>query len=172
LLSGTDSSLACLRGLVFGVLTPNDRQRLRRGAYAAAYAGAKDEAVACVAVAVAVIAADLCRGFTLEDCLLRCRQTLLEEAPMALLDALHPLAEEAALTDVAGAIASIQLAITACMRHRSTAAALQALPGDAPVARVLAGAFSNLEFGDAPAELPENLASAAQQLAAAASKPA
>jgi hypothetical protein len=171
-LAGGDSALACLRGLVFGVLTPNDRQRLRRDAYASAYAGSKDEAIASVAVAIAVITADLSRGFTLEDCVLRCRQTLLEEAPMAVLDALHPLDQEAPLPSGGGVIAALQLAITSCLRHRSGDAALQALPQDASVARVLAGAFSNLEFGDLGNGLPENLAAAAERLAAAASNPA
>jgi hypothetical protein len=169
-LSTDNAAVACLRGLVFGILTPSDRQRLRRDAYASALAGSKDEAVACTAVAIAVIAADLCRGFTLEDCLLRCRQTLLEEAPMAVLDALHPLDEEAALAESGGAIASLKLAITTCLRNRSTLGAVQALPGDAGVARVLAGAFSNLELRDVGTELSENLASAAEKIAASASK--
>jgi len=165
-LVGDDPTIACLRGLVFGVLTPNDRQQLRRDAYAAALAGSKDEAVACVAVAIAILAADLARDFTLEDCLPRCRQTLLEETPMAVLDALHPLPEDAELIGEHGAIASLQLAITSCIRNRSTVAAVEALPSDAMVARVLAGAFSDLEFHDVETDLAQDVTAAAQELAA------
>jgi hypothetical protein len=171
-LTGEDPNIACLRGLVFGTLTPNDRQRLRRDAYESALSGSKDEAVACVAVAIAILTADLCRGFALEDCLPRCRQTLLEETPMAVLDALHPLGDDAELSGDRGAIASLQLAITSCIRNRSSVSAVEALPSDAIVARVLAGAFSNLEFHDAQTELAQNVTEAAQQFAASASKPA
>jgi hypothetical protein len=170
-LAGDDPTVACLRGLVFGALTPSDRQKLRQGAYASALVASKDEAIGCVAVAIAILTADLCRGFTLDDCLPRCRQTLLEETPMAVLDALHPLAEDAELEGDRGAIGSLQLAITSCTRNRSTMSAIQALPTDAVVARVLAGALSNLEFHDVETGLAQDVTSAAQELAAASSNP-
>ena len=148
--SSPSPAASSLRGLLYGVLTPHDRVRLRRDAGAAALAGSRDEAAAAVAVAVAVIAADLSRGFPLDECATRCRQTLLEEAPLAVLDALHPLDEGVEMAPGGSAIASLQCAITAVARFRAMQSIVSAMPAGAEVATALAAAFAALEQRETP----------------------
>jgi hypothetical protein len=76
-----------LRALPFGLATPLDRPRLRHDAYRYASAAGADEGTVLVCVAAALVAADLLRfdpGMTA----IRVRQSLLEDAPMALLNRL------------------------------------------------------------------------------------
>ncbi len=77
-----------LRALPFGLLSPLDRPRLRRDAYRCVAMAGADEGTAVTAVAAALLIADLLR-FDLETSLVRVRQSLLEDAPMALLDRLR-----------------------------------------------------------------------------------
>ena len=77
-----------LRALPFGLLSPLDRPRLRRDAYRCVAMAGADEGTAVSAVAAALLIADLLR-FDLETSLVRVRQSLLEDAPMALLDRLR-----------------------------------------------------------------------------------
>src|SRR5690348_649184 len=68
-----------LRALPCALLNSRDRPVLRRSAHLAASVAGVDEGTAVVTVAVAVLAADIIRGFALDTALLRCHQTLLEE---------------------------------------------------------------------------------------------
>src|SRR4029077_14001683 len=79
-----------LRAVPVALLSPLDRPRLRRYAHRAALLGGADEGPALTAVAPAALGADLCR-FDLDTALVRVHQTLLEEAPVALLSRLRPL---------------------------------------------------------------------------------
>ena len=76
-----------LRALPFGLLSPLDRPRMRRDSYRCVALAGADEGTAVTAVAAALLIADLLR-FDLETSLVRVRQSLLEDAPMALLDRL------------------------------------------------------------------------------------
>jgi hypothetical protein len=104
-----------LRAIVYGLLTPADRPLLRRSAHRSARLAGADEGTAMTAVAAAVLTADLLR-FDLDWCLTRLHQTLLEEAPQALLDRLRPLPDMAALRGDADPGAALQVAITALHR--------------------------------------------------------
>jgi hypothetical protein len=77
-----------LRALPFGLLSPLNRPRLRRDAYRCVAMAGADEGTAVTAVAAALLIADLLR-FDLDTALVRVRQSLLEDAPMALLDRLR-----------------------------------------------------------------------------------
>ena len=87
-----------LRALPFGLLSPLDRPRLRRDAYRCVAMAGADEGTAVTAVAAALLIADLLR-FDLSTALVRVRQSLLEDAPMALLDRLR-VVESGAPIDV------------------------------------------------------------------------
>ncbi len=137
-----------VRTLAYALLTPLDRPRLRRGAYRCAAVGAVDEGSAIAAVATAVIASDLGRGFDLEQALIRCHQTLLEEAPTALLTRLRPLEDEAPLSGDADPTMALQLAITALNRASGIDAVAAVLAGDATAtSRTLAGALAGIRDG-------------------------
>jgi hypothetical protein len=85
---GPASGTALLvRVLPFGLATPLDRPRLRRDSYHCAAAAGADEGTTLVCVAAALAVADLLR-FDPVTTALRVRQSLLEDAPMALLDRL------------------------------------------------------------------------------------
>ncbi|HEY7926728.1 MAG TPA: hypothetical protein VIG86_04805 [Candidatus Dormibacteraeota bacterium] len=77
--------------LPLGLATPLDRPRMRRDAYHYAAATGADEGTALVCVAAALVVADLLR-FDPVTTAIRVRQSLLEDAPMALLDRLSVLA--------------------------------------------------------------------------------
>ena len=72
---------------------PLDRPRLRRDAYRCAAAAGADEGTTIVCVAAALVAADLLR-FDPSTTAIRVRQSLLEDAPMALLNRLTILDPE------------------------------------------------------------------------------
>ena len=134
------------RGALVGMLTPLDRPRLRRDAHRIARAAGADEGTALVTVATAVLAADLLR-FDLDTALVRLRQTLLEEAPLALHARLAPLPAGVHMAAAADPGAALQVAISALHEAGSLPEAVAAaldLTADpaaaAPLAGVLAGA--------------------------------
>ena len=101
-----------LRALPFGLLTPLDRPRLRRDAYRCVALAGADEGTAITAVAAAILIADLAR-FDLDTALVRVRQSLLEDAPMALLQRLTALPGSAELSGDPDPGIALQGAITA-----------------------------------------------------------
>jgi len=138
-----------LRAVVYGLHTPANRPLLRRSAHRSARLAGADEGTAMTAVAAAVLAADLLR-FDLDWCLARLHQTLLEEAPQALLDRLRPLPDSAPLRGDADPGAALQIAITALQRAGSVAevfAELDAYGEDLAVALSLAGALAGARGG-------------------------
>jgi hypothetical protein len=142
--SGSNGLL--LRGLPFGLLTPLDRPRFRRDAYRCVALAGPDEATAICAVAVAVLAADLLR-FDLETSLVRLRQSLLEDAPMALLDRFRVPANGAdagAGQDPGGVV---QLAIGSLAAEHGIEAVVRLLAGAPPVAVGLASALAGARDG-------------------------
>jgi ADP-ribosylglycohydrolase len=104
-----------LRATACGLASPLDRPRLRRDAHRSVRLAQGDEGTAITAVAAAVLAADLCR-FDLELALVRLRQTLLEEAPLALHARLQPLDPGTAPLGSGDPGSTLQLAITALDR--------------------------------------------------------
>jgi hypothetical protein len=156
--SRSGSSGLLLRALPFGLATPLDRPRLRRAAYRCVTLAGADEGTAITAVAVAMLVADLLR-FDLTASLIRVRQSLLEDAPSALLRRLTP--EWAGEPPPEGdAVAALQWAIAA---HGSgdtvSACVASAEPGPGPGC-TLAGALSGARGGQGaaagldPAALP------------------
>ena len=148
-----------LRALPFGLLTPFDRPRLRRNAYRCVALAGADEGTAVTAVAAAILIADLTR-FDLDVALVRVRQSLLEDAPAALLQRLSPLAASAELSSDPDPGVALQGAITALARARSIPDVVAAARGGPAAALSLAGALAGASGGGAaldgvnPAELP------------------
>jgi len=136
------------------LLSPLDRPLLRRNAHRAATLGGGDAGTAITAVAAAVLCADLLR-FDLESSLARLRQTLLEEAPFALLDRLEPLHPRAALAGDSNPLAALQIAITALARADTPGEVLAEVSAyaDQPCASLsLAGALAGARRGLDPAD--------------------
>jgi hypothetical protein len=104
-----------LRATACGLASPLDRPRLRRDAHRSVRLAGGDAGTAITAVAAAVLAADLCR-FDLDLALVRLRQTLLEEAPLALHARLAPLEWSTAPLCSGDPGSTLQLAITALDR--------------------------------------------------------
>lgn len=137
-----------LRAVPIGLLTPLDRPRLRRTAHRVTMLGGADEGTAMAAVATACLAADLTR-FDLTTALVRLRQTLLEEAPMALLSRLVPLAEGTPRFATGDPVDTLQLAISAVGSGTSLPATLDeaaTFDGDSAAAVALAGALAGAAF--------------------------
>lgn len=135
-----------LRALPFGLLTPLQRPRLRRDAYHCVALAGADEGTALAAVAAALVIADLTR-FDLDTTLIRVRQSLLEDAPMALLDRLRvasPALDDAPDVDAA---AVLQAAVTAVARAGTITAGVAAAAGGSPAAQSLAGALVGAHVG-------------------------
>jgi hypothetical protein len=86
-LSTAAGAALLVRVLPFGLATPLDRPRLRRDAYRSVAAAGADEGTTVACVAAALVAADLMR-FDPATTAIRVRQSLLEDAPMALLNRL------------------------------------------------------------------------------------
>jgi hypothetical protein len=102
-----------VRVLPFGLATPFDRPRLRRETYRCAAAAGADEGTTVICVAAALVAADLLR-FDAVTTAIRVRQSLLEDAPMALLNRLTILEESTAIDGpVEDPGAALQLALSA-----------------------------------------------------------
>ena len=146
-----------VRVLPFGLASPLDRPRLRRDAYRCAAAAGADEGTALGSVAAALVAADLLR-FDPSTTAIRVRQSLLEDAPMALLDRLVILEAQGEPPDGDGDPgAALQVALsavewTACAGVASVLARL----GEAGRGEVgtLAAAFAGAAAGscDVPLE--------------------
>jgi len=137
-----------LRAVPVGLLTPLDRPRLRRTAHRAVLLGGGDEGTAVAAVATACLTADLTR-FDLGTALVRLRQTLLEEAPMALLSRLAPLPESSPRYATGDPVDTLQLAITAVSSATTVPAALEeaaTFDGESAAAVALAGALAGAAF--------------------------
>ncbi len=168
-------SALLLRAVVYGLQTPLDRPRLRRSAHRSATLAGADAGTAMTAVAAAVLTADLLR-FDLDWCLTRLHQTLLEEAPLGLLQRLRPLLDHHALRGDEDPGAALQIAITAL--HRAEAVPdvfeeLQSYGEDLTVAYSLAGALAGARQGISGDTrwldgLPARVAETAQALAARA----
>jgi len=143
--SRSGSAGLLLRGLPFGLLTPLDRPRLRRDAYLCVGLAGADEGTAIAAVAAAILVADLLR-FDLATALVRLRQSLLEDAPYALLDRLRIPDDPASLsTDDPGGI--LQAAISALDRAEGIDGVVAAAGEMPPVAIGLAGALAGARDG-------------------------
>ncbi len=111
-LSSAAGTALLLRALPFGLATPLDRPRVRREAYRCAAAAGADEGTTLVCVAAALVGADLLR-FDPATTAIRVRQSLLEDAPMALLNQLTILDPEAAVVEGDGdAGAALQVALS------------------------------------------------------------
>lgn len=133
-----------LRATACGLASPLDRPRLRRDAHRSARFGGGDEGTAITAVAAAVLAADLCR-FDLDLALVRLRQTLLEEAPLALHARLMPLDRGTAPLCSGDPGSTLQIAITALDRAATlpeTVEEAAAYGGDIAAAVALAGVLA------------------------------
>lgn len=144
--SKSGSAGLLLRGLPFGLLTPFDRPKLRRDAYRCVSLAGADEATAITAVAVAVLTADLPR-FDLGNALVRLRQSLLEDAPMQLLNRFtlsHP-GTDAEHGQDPGAV--VQAAIGALEGATGIEAVVAAASSASPVAAGLAGALAGVRDG-------------------------
>ena len=155
-----------LRAVPYGLLSPLDRPRVRRDAYRVATLAGADEGTAIAAIAAALLAADLTR-FDPATAAVRVRQSLLEDAPFALLERLHPDAAAlipvpAATDDPAGAAgpahpavqdddpgAALQIALTAVWDAERIETAVQsaALTGRRAAAS-LAGVFAGARLGN------------------------
>ncbi|HEX6539593.1 MAG TPA: hypothetical protein VF155_10470 [Candidatus Dormibacteraeota bacterium] len=145
--SRSGSAGLLLRALPFGMLTPLQRPRLRRDAYRCVALAGADEGTAVAAVAAALLIADLMR-FDLETALIRVRQSLLEDAPMALLDHLRVAdSSAAAAAQDWDAAAVLQAAITAAASAETVTGAVAAAGGGSPVAQSLAGALVGAHRG-------------------------
>jgi hypothetical protein len=169
-LSSTGGTGLLVRVLPFGLATPLDRPRLRRDAYRCAAAAGADEGTTIVCVAAALVAADLLR-FDPSTTAIRVRQSLLEDAPMALLNRLTILDAESEVvegdTDPGAAlqVALSELEWTGCSGVASALARLgEAGRGDlGTLTAALAGAAAG--ECDVPVEGP--LAERADRVAAA-----
>lgn len=145
--SRSGSAGLLLRALPFGMLTPLQRPRLRRDAYRCVALAGADEGTAVAAVATALLAADLMR-FDLETSLVRVRQSLLEDAPISLLDRLRvaPLHAAEAERDADAAVV-LQAAIGALAHTDTIAGAVEAAAARPAVTRSLAGSLAGAHHG-------------------------
>ncbi|HVS43809.1 MAG TPA: hypothetical protein VMU20_16265 [Candidatus Dormibacteraeota bacterium] len=149
-LPATGAAGLVLRATACGLASPLDRPRLRRDAHRSVRIAGGDEGTAITAVAAAVLAADLCR-FDLDLALVRLRQTLLEEAPLALHARLHPLDPATAPLCSGDPGSTLQIAITALDRASTMPEAIEEAAGyggeiaaGVALAGVLAGARTAL----------------------------
>jgi hypothetical protein len=111
--------------------------------------GGADEGTAMGAVATAALTADLCR-FDLGTALTRLHQTLLEEAPMALLGRLRPLPPGDPTVATGDPVDALQLALTALSGAADLPSVLEVacgFDGDSAAAVVLAAALAGVRTG-------------------------
>jgi len=149
LMPGAGPPALVLRGVAYGLLSPLDRPLLRRSAHRSALLAGADAGTAKTAVAAAVLSADLLR-FDLDWSLARLHQTLLEEAPAALLQRLRPLPDDAPLRGDDDPGAALQVAITALHRTATVPGVLDELQSygeELRVALSLAGALAGARDG-------------------------
>lgn len=133
-----------LRAIPVALLTPLDRPRIRRDAHRCVLFAGGDAGTAMVAVATATLAADLCR-FDLDTALARVRQTLIEEAPTALLRRLAPQPASAPRIASGDPGDALQVAITALALSSTVAVAVAEVSlwdGESAAASALAGALA------------------------------
>ncbi len=156
--------------LPFGLATPLDRPRLRRDAYRCAAAAGADEGTTIVCVAAALVAADLLR-FDPATTAIRVRQSLLEDAPMALLNRLAILDPEVEVLDadsdpgVALQLALSEIEWTSCAGVASALARLgEAGRGDVGA---LSAALAGAAAGHCDVPVDGELAARADRAAAA-----
>ena len=167
-----------LRGIPFGLLTPLDRPRLRSATYHSVTAAGGDDLLAITAVAVAVISADLARRFAIGEAEFRCRQTLLEEAPAAVLGALNPHGDLSLLGSDSGALAALRIALTALHRGEGVDDVVDRSAGDdRAVSVVLAGAWAGIRARSAgnrpiPEDVIPRLATAVEHMLSGSPVPA
>lgn len=135
-----------LRAIPYAMLSPLDRPRLRRNAYRVAQLTGVDESAAVASVAAALLAADLYR-FDLETAVIRVRQSLLEDAPFALLEQLLPLGEMPAGGHDEEPLVTLQLAITALALGEGISGVVATLPGGLRASCALAGAYAGIRDG-------------------------
>jgi len=138
-----------LRAVPFALLAPLDRPRVRRDAYRVATLAGADEGTAIAAMAAALLTADLTR-FDPATAVVRVYQSLLEDAPFALLERLRPDGEPppGLADDDPGA--ALQLAIAALLGADGIAAAIEAAAAPGRRATVsLAGALAGAHLGGA-----------------------
>jgi hypothetical protein len=161
------------RVLPFGLATPFDRPRLRRDAYRYAAATGADEGTAVACVGAALVAADLLR-FDASMTAIRVRQSLLEDAPMALLNSIVILERDAprdGTPDDPGAVLQLALSVQEWVGAGGVSSVLAVLGDDGRhVVGTLAAAFAGGRTGrcDVPIEgaLRERVERAAGALAA------
>jgi ADP-ribosylglycohydrolase len=140
----TGASGLVLRATACGLASPLDRPRLRRDAHRSVRLAHGDEGTAMTAVAAAVLTADLCR-FDLDLALVRLRQTLLEEAPLALHARLQALDRGTAPLCSGDPGSTLQLAITALDRSTTLPQAIEeaaSYGGDVAAAVALTGVLA------------------------------
>jgi hypothetical protein len=164
-----DGPALLVRVLPFGLATPLDRPRLRRDAYRCAAAAGADEGTTIVCLAAALSAADLLR-FDPATTALRVRQSLLEDAPMALLNRLTILDEGTVITvaDDPGAALQLALSVLEWTGCAGVAAALHRL-GEAGRGEVgsLTAALAGAAAGSCDLPVDEPLAGRADRAAEA-----
>jgi hypothetical protein len=172
-LSQATGTALLLRVLPFGLATPLDRPRLRRDAYRCAAAAGADEGTALVCVAAALVAADLLR-FDPVTTATRVRQSLLEDAPMALLNRLTVLEPGSEITEGEadpGAALQVALSVLEWTDCAGVAAVLARLGeggghGDvATLAAALAGAVTGACDVQVGGEVDERAGRVAAELA-------
>src|ERR1019366_1312907 len=117
-----------LRAVPFGLLAPLDRPPVRRGAYRVASLAGADEGTAVAAMAAALLTADLTR-FDMATAVVRVYQSLLEDAPFALLERLRIGGDVPGAEGDDDPGAALHLAITAVLGAEQIEAAIQAAAG-------------------------------------------
>ena len=135
-----------LRAIPFALLTPFDRPRLRRDVHRCVTLAGADEATAITAVAASLLTADLLR-LDLETALVRLRQSLLEDAPTALLDRFRLPSAPADSNGAADPGAVLQSAIGALGAAEGIDLVAQAALPASPVAVGLAAALAGARDG-------------------------
>jgi hypothetical protein len=138
-----------LRAVPYGLLAPLDRPRVRRDAYRVAALAGADEGTAVAAIAAALLTADLTR-FDVETAVVRVYQSLLEDAPFALLERLRIGGDPPPAAEGDDPGAALQLAIAALLGADRIEAAIQGAAGTGRRAAVsLAGALAGAHLGAA-----------------------
>jgi hypothetical protein len=174
-LSDAAGTALLLRVVPIGLATPLDRPRLRRAAYRCASAAGADEGTTLVCVATALVAADLCR-FDPSTTAIRVRQSLLEDAPMALLNRLTILESQADVEAGAGDPGAVLQAALSVLDWTASAGVSSALArlgeagrGDTgSLAAALAGAACGVSDVPVDAATAERAGRAAAAIADAA----
>ena len=168
-LNGRSGVDLLLGALPFGLATPLDRPRLRRDAYRFAAALHADEGTTLLCVAAALVAADLSR-FDAVTTAIRVRQSLLEDAPMALLNRLTLLGDESAAECAdpdPGCVLQLALSVVGWTDAAGVRAALERVDaGASGPAAALVGALAGAASGTCDVPVEERVAERASRAAA------